>query len=301
MIVRKLRIVGIMKGMFNDISFFYFLQHFTNIAIIKNTEKCGIMYFRGVDYMNKLIKDYLSITFLIMIICWGTLIVCSINGIILKDNPLLYVPYLIGGWSPTIASYISLKKNKQIKGFKDWIKHIFDFKHNLLSYLMVIFLGVVYILPQIFISGYESGFPLYAIVLMIPIMLIGGGLEEAGWRYILQSELEKKHNFLLSTLVVSVIWWIWHLPLFFIQGVAQYGQNYFAFGISVLGLAFSLASIRKNTNSVCLCVLLHCIVNSLSGIYIINENIIGSLVTSIILVIMSLVLVKINNKKKIFN
>ena len=301
MIVRKLRIVGIMKGMFNDISFFYFLQHFTNIAIIKNTEKCGIMYFRGVDYMNKLIKDYLSITFLIMIICWGTLIVCSINGIILKDNPLLYVPYLIGGWSPTIASYISLKKNKQIKGFKDWIKHIFDFKHNLLSYLMVIFLGVVYILPQIFISGYESGFPLYAIVLMIPIMLIGGGLEEAGWRYILQSELEKKHNFLLSTLVVSVIWWIWHLPLFFIQGVAQYGQNYFAFGISVLGLAFSLASIRKNTNSVCLCVLFHCIVNSLSGIYIINENIIGSLVTSIILVIMSLVLVKINNKKKIFN
>lgn len=273
----------------------------SNIAIIKNTEKCGIMYFRGVDYMNKLIKDYLSITFLIMIICWGTLIVCSINGIILKDNPLLYVPYLIGGWSPTIASYISLKKNKQIKGFKDWIKHIFDFKHNLLSYLMVIFLGVVYILPQIFISGYESGFPLYAIVLMIPIMLIGGGLEEAGWRYILQSELEKKHNFLLSTLVVSVIWWIWHLPLFFIQGVAQYGQNYFAFGISVLGLAFSLASIRKNTNSVCLCVLFHCIVNSLSGIYIINENTIGSLVTSIILVIMSLVLVKINNKKKIFN
>ena len=64
--------------------------------------------------MNKLIKDYLSITFLIMIICWGTLIVCSINGIILKDNPLLYVPYLIGGWSPTIASYISLKKNKQM-------------------------------------------------------------------------------------------------------------------------------------------------------------------------------------------
>ena len=251
--------------------------------------------------MNKLIKDYLSITFLIMIICWGISIVCSINGIILKNNPLLYVPYLIGGWSPTIASYISLKKNNQIKGFKDWIKHIFDFKHNLLSYLMVIFLGVVYILPQIFISGYKSGFPLYAIVLMVPIMLIFGGLEETGWRYILQSELEKKHNFLLSTLAVSVIWWIWHLPLFFIQGVAQYGQNYFAFGLSVLGLAFALASIRKNTNSVCLCVLFHCIVNSLGGIYKINENIIGNLVSAIILVIISLVLVKINNKKKVFN
>jgi membrane protease YdiL (CAAX protease family) len=251
--------------------------------------------------MNKLIKDYLLITFLIVIIFWGTLIVFSINGIILKDKPLLYVPYLIGGWSPTIASYISLKKNNQIEGFKDWLKHIFDFKHNLLSYLMVIFLAVLYILPQIFISGYKSGFPLYAIVIMIPIMLFCGGLEEAGWRYVLQSELEKKHNFLLSTLVVSVIWWIWHLPLFFIQGVAQYGHNYFAFGLSLLGVSFSLASIRKNTNSVFLCVLFHCIVNSLGSIYKINENIIGNLVTSIILVIMSLVLVIINSKKKFFN
>ena len=248
--------------------------------------------------MNKLIRDYLLITFLIMIICWGTVIVFSINGIILKNNPLLYVPYLIGGWSPTIASYISLKKNNQIKGFKDWVKHIFDFKHNLLSYLMVIILGVVYILPQIFISGYKSGFPLYAIFLIIPLMLIMGGLEEAGWRYILQPELEKKYNFLLSTLVVSVIWWIWHLPLFFIQGVSQYGHNFFAFGLSVLGLSFTLASIRKNTNSVWLCVLFHCIVNSLGSIYKINENIIGNLVTSIILVTISLVLVIINNKKK---
>jgi membrane protease YdiL (CAAX protease family) len=251
--------------------------------------------------MNKLIKDYLSTTFLIMIICWGTLIVCSINGIILKDNPLLYVPYLIGGWSPTIASYISLKKNKQIKGFKDWVKHIFDFKHNLLSYLMVIFLSVVYILPQIFISGYESGFPLYAIVLMIPIMLIGGGLEEAGWRYILQSELEKKYNFLLSTLVVSVIWWLWHLPLFHIQGVAQYGQNFLAFGLNVLGLSFALACIRRNTNSVWLCVLFHCIINSLSGIYIVNNNILGNIVSALIVIVCSLVLIRLGEKKKIFN
>lgn len=251
--------------------------------------------------MNKLTKDYLLFTFLIMIICWGTCFVCSMNNILLKNNPILYLPYILGGFSPTIASYISLKKNKQIKGFKDWIKHIFDFKHSLLSYLMVLIFGVVYILPQIFISGYESGAPLYTIVFMIPMMLVGGGLEEAGWRYILQPELEKKHSFILSTLFVSVIWWLWHLPLFFIQGVNQYGQNYFAFGLGILGLTFSLASIRKNTNSVWLCVLLHCIVNSLGGIYIINDNIIGSLVTSIILIIMSFVLVKINNKKKIFN
>ena len=156
-------------------------------------------------------------------------------------------------------------------------------------------------MPQCLISGYESGAPLFAIIIMIPMMLFGGGLEEAGWRYILQPELEQKHKFIISTLIVSVIWWLWHLPLFYIQGVSQYGQNYLAFGINILGLTFALASIRKNTNSVWLCVLFHCITNSLSGIYIINNNICGNIVTAIILVFSSLLLLKINDKKKIFN
>ncbi len=251
--------------------------------------------------MNKLIKDYLIYTFLIMIICWGICVICSLNGILLNDNYLLYLPYLLGGWSPTIASFISLKKNKRVSTFKEWLKNIFDFKHNIFSYLMVLVLAILFILPQCLISGYEKRAPLFMIFLMIPVMLFGGGLEEAGWRYILQPELEKKSNFIITTIIVSIIWWIWHLPLFYIQGVSQYGQNYFAFGLNVLGLSFALASIRKNTNSVWLCVLFHCIANSLSGIYIINNYFIGNVITTIILIFSSLSLVIVNNKKKIFN
>ncbi len=222
--------------------------------------------------MNKLIKDYLLYTFLIMIVCWGICLLFSLNGILLNKNYFLYIPYLLGGLSPTIASFISLKKNNKVTTFKEWLKNVFDFKHNVFSYLMVIILGILFILPQCLISGYESGAPLLAIIVMVPVMLFGGGLEEAEWRYILGPELEKKYKFVISTLIVSVIWWLWHLPLFYIKGVSQFGQNYFAFGINVLGLSFALASIRKNTNSVWLCVLFHCIVNSLSGIYIINNN-----------------------------
>lgn len=251
--------------------------------------------------MNKLVKYYLLYTFLIMIICWGLCVICSLNGILLNKYYFLYIPYLLGGWSPTIASFLVLKKNKKVVNFKDWLKKVFDFKHNIFSYLMVIVLGILFILPQCLISGYENGAPIFAIIIMIPMMIFGGGLEEAGWRYILQPELEKKYKFVISTLIVSVIWWLWHLPLFYIQGVSQYGQSYLAFGINVLGLSFALASIRKNTNSVWLCVLFHCIANSLSGIFIINDNILGNIVTSIILIFTSLVLVKVNNKKKIFN
>ncbi len=250
--------------------------------------------------MSKLSKEYLLYTFSIMLVCWGICLACSLNHISINDNYLLYIPYLLGGWSPTIASFIALKKNNKIKNLKDWMQNVFDFKHSIFSHLMVVFLGILFILPQCFISGYEKGAPLFAIVVMIPMMLIGGGLEEAGWRYILQPELEKKYSFISSTIIVSMIWWLWHLPLFYIQGVSQYGQNYYAFGINVLGLSFALASIRKNTNSVWLCVLFHCIVNSLSGIYIVNNNILGNIITAIILIFSSLTFVKINNKEKIF-
>lgn len=251
--------------------------------------------------MSKLNINYLVYTFGIMIICWGTCIVCSINGILLSNNYWLYIPYLLGGLSPTIASFIALKQNKVITGFKEWIKNIFDFKHNLWSYIIVVLFAIIFILPQCLISGYEKGAPLFTIIFMIPMMLFGGGLEEAGWRYIFQPELEKKCHFLISTIIVSVIWWIWHLPLFHIQGVAQYGQNFLAFGFNVLGLSFALACIRRNTKSVWLCVLFHCIINSLSGIYIINDNIIGNIVSALIVIVCSLVLIRIGEKKKIFN
>lgn len=251
--------------------------------------------------MSKLSKDYLLYTFAIMLFCWGACVICSLNGVSLDNNYLLYIPYLLGGWSPTIVSFIALKKNKEVSDLKEWLKNIFDFKHNIFSYLLVLAIVILFFLPQCLISGYESGAPLFATIVMVPMMLFGGGLEEAGWRYILQSELEKKCSFTVSTIIVSVIWWLWHMPLFFIEGVAQYGQDYLAFGLNVLGLSFALANIRKNTDSVWLCVLFHCIVNSLSGVYIVNGNIRGNVATAIILVLFSYAITKINSIKKIFS
>ena len=251
--------------------------------------------------MSKLCKNYLSFTFLIMLIGWGLCLLCSFNGNSLDENKWMFVPYLLGGLSPTIGSYLSLKRNNKVNGMKEWLKNIIDYRHNIVSYILVVFLVLIYILPRCIISGYENGAPVFAIIFMIPMMLFGGGLEEAGWRYIFQPELEKKYSFMASTVIVSVVWWLWHLPLFHILGTAQYGQNYFAFGVNVLGMSFALASIRKSTGSVWLCVLFHCMINSLSGIYIIHDNIWGNVTAAAVLIICSYALVKINGRKKIFH
>jgi hypothetical protein len=52
----------------------------------------------------------------------GICIVSAQFGLTLDNHFWLYVPFLLGGFSPAIASFIVLKRNNEIKGFKEWIK-----------------------------------------------------------------------------------------------------------------------------------------------------------------------------------
>ena len=249
--------------------------------------------------MSKLSAKYFFWTFGIMLLCWGTCIAFSMNGISLTNNSFLYIPYILGGFSPTIASYILLKQNGQVKSLKGWLKGIFDFKHKPTTYTFVIALSIAYVLPLCLISGYHQSAPLYFMLLLVPQMIVGGGMEEAGWRHILQPELEKRFNFAISTIIVSVIWWLWHLPLFLMAGTAQFDKNFWTFGISVLGLSFALSAIKKKTNSTWLCILFHAFANAWSGLYMVNDHILGTVVSSAALILISSAWVKMGGGNKL--
>src|SRR5690554_503279 len=132
---------------------------------------------------------FLYLTFFIAYLSWGLCIAFSLMGYSLHTDYWLYPLYLLGGWSPTIASYIALKRNNQVSGFKEWIRHIFDFKKPAWMYLLMIFFALVFFIPQILMGEVTGIQPLYTFLFLIPLMLFMGGLEEAGWRYVLQPEL----------------------------------------------------------------------------------------------------------------
>ena len=239
---------------------------------------------------------YLLITFSMVAICWGTCLVCGLFGITFSNMPVLYAAYILGGLSPTVAAFLVLRKG----GFLAWLKSVFDFKHSLLSYLLVLVLAACFFLVLCLVCGYTPGAPIFIVPFMIPIMLFGGGLEEVGWRGILQPELEKKLGFVLSTLITAVIWWVWHLPLFFIPGVGQYGADFGVFGINVLGLTFALGTVKRCTGSTWLCVLLHCLINSLHSVFIIHDSYLGSTAASGVLIVLAQILVQTKKKNNIF-
>ena len=122
---------------------------------------------------------HLVLTFVIMGIGWGLCIILGINGLTMKDHVWIYLPWFAGGISPAIASYIILKKNGEVTGFTDWIKHVFDIKQSICAYLLAILFPVLHTVLMCLISGYRKGLPIYWFPLMILAMIFGGGLEEA--------------------------------------------------------------------------------------------------------------------------
>ena len=141
-------------------------------------------------FNRKLFTEHLLITVIIAAVFWGFAIVLGMNGITMKDHPWIMALQGFGAFSTTIASYIALKRNGVVSGFKEWMKNVFDFKHNVLAYVLVVVLAFVQALLHCLIGGFELRAPVYMIVLMLPVMLVGGGMEEWGWRYITFPELD---------------------------------------------------------------------------------------------------------------
>lgn len=78
--------------------------------------------------------------------------------------------------------------------------------------------------------------PLY-LVLMV---YLGGGQEEIGWRGFALDRLLSRHNDLVASLILGVVWALWHLPLWFMTGTSQSFMPFGAFMVMTVSLSVIL-------------------------------------------------------------
>lgn len=238
---------------------------------------------------KKTVVQFTVLTFIIRIIFGGGLVVCEMLGFMLNDYPLLYLPFLISAWSPAIASLIVLRKNNEVSGIKEWLKNIFTIKTSAYNYLFVVVLLIVYMVSMVVSSGLNRAHPAYMFFIwMLASLVAGAGMEEAGWRYILQSELDKKFGYLFTCLIIAPIHIIWHIPL----GI---GASFLWNVINILGINFALGAIHKiSKGNIFLCVLFHCMINAGMGTIMPNQTISGVITTPSIMIVVSITAVSIN-------
>lgn len=125
-----------------------------------------------------------------------------------------------------------------------------------------------------FAFGIQEPISILYMLLNLPLFIIGGGFEEIGWRGYLQPKLEKETGYLVSVLMVGVIWSIWHLPLWLISGTVQSALPFAAYTFLAIILSFSFSALYKYTQNIFLCIFSHAWFNGCIGlaVYISSEG-----------------------------
>jgi membrane protease YdiL (CAAX protease family) len=215
---------------------------------------------------NRLGK-YLLRTYLTSWVSWGILIVLVNNGVAAYSSPIGFVFFVIGGFGPTIAA-ITVQEKRDPKSIA---KFVFGANHKAVPYVLLFCL----VLAATFCLSSRELQPNMAFCLF-PVywleMIALGGLEELGWRGVMQPALEKSMPLPVAVLLTSITWSVWHLPLWFVAGSSQQEFPFAAFAAFALVLSFALAVIYKKTNGVLYCCLFHGFSNVLVSYFVLDVN-----------------------------
>ena len=238
---------------------------------------------------KKITLWYLLITFVIMGFVWGGILIAQHYGYLKRDSIMFFPLFILGGASTTIASFLVLIKSGV--SVKEWFANVFGVKQSPFSYLIVFLFLVCYTVLGFLTGSFTLYTPLGFLFLFGIQNIVAGGLEQAGWSYILLPNLEKSMPFGFAALIFGSIWVLWHLPLFFMDATIQQNMNFGIYFIFMLGYAFSLAAIKRLTGSVWLCVLFHASLNAVLTVFALDLSLSRTIIISLVIIILSLVLV----------
>ena len=187
---------------------------------------------------------------------------------LLRFNPLIG---LLGLFGPALAAIIVTAATEGRPGVRTLLGRVVHWRVSLPWYLVAVGLPAVVALlaatcsvlfgPAVLRFGTLSALDLALVVLVVG--------EELGWRGYALPRLLQRHSPLVASVVLGVIWWLWHLPTFFIPGTPQFDQPIPAFMMMTAAYSVLLTWVFLHTRgSVLIATLLHGAINVSQGFFL---------------------------------
>ena len=220
---------------------------------------------------------FLFVTFLWSWISWLIALSYIPNGIDEKSFPLFIKLFFIGTYAPSICAILTTLYFEGISQTITLFKKLFIWKLSLFNYLLVIFLPIMFTAVGIGIYALYGGQigrfdknGLFAIPTILWAGLFAGPLgEELGWRGFLLPEFQKKFTSIKSATIIGVIWFCWHIPLFWapfgalISGMPFAILPFMTYLLMVISLSWLMTWLVNNSrNSVLIAILFHLSINA---------------------------------------
>jgi membrane protease YdiL (CAAX protease family) len=183
---------------------------------------------------------------------------------------------IIGGFGPLVAAgTLTWILGDSVR---EWAMQVLRWRVPLRYWIVAFFLPALSVIGvsslHILVLGGEfdpepvSTLLLYPVV-FLQVFFIGGGNEELGWRGFALPRLQEQFSAFVASLIIGVVWFAWHLPLFFVSGSSQAGDPLAYYAISVIALSFVFTWVYNQTEgSVLVTMALHASVNSGGLLYL---------------------------------
>jgi membrane protease YdiL (CAAX protease family) len=167
------------------------------------------------------------------------------------DSPIVILGYVIGGLGPPLGGVVFTYLTRGKEGRCDYWLRIIDPRRIKFRWYLVIFLFIPALTAlAAFLDALLGGSgatweeaavnflsaPLDIIPFVLYLFFVGPFAEELGWRGYVLDRLQERWNALTSSLILGIVWALWHLPLFFIRGTYQFnlGAGSFSFWLFML-------------------------------------------------------------------
>lgn len=222
------------------------------------------------------IPSFFLLTF---VIAWG--IWLPVGFLAPKFFLLVILP---GAWTPTIASVLLTRLIEGKDGVRQFLSRVIRWRVGLQWYLVVLFgIAVIAFAAQglniwLFDGApislnLPAGVPKDGLLVALPVIFLvniflGGPLaEDIGWRGYALPKLREKMDAFSASLVIGLVWILWHLPLFWIpEGRSAVGGiPILWFGLMTMAWSVLFAWVYVNTESILMPVLFHAAVNTTLG------------------------------------
>jgi len=199
---------------------------------------------------------------------WGVLAVYDLEPGINLAGGL----WLLGGLGPPIAGVVVVGLSEGIHAVRQFLRRLVMWRVQRRWYAVAILLPGAVVGAALIIDAllYDVSTPVPSVSLLplfigsiVANILIGGGLEEVGWRGFVLPRLQAEYSALTASLLLGVLWIAWHAPLFVVPGAIQTELNPLPFLVQGIALAVVFTWLYNSTRgSLLLVVLLHGTVNA---------------------------------------
>ncbi len=236
---------------------------------------------------------------LITIVC--TFLVGQLILWFVPDNTNIWasVLFIFMNLLPMLVAFGFVQMSGEMSGIGQILKAAFSPHERRYAYVTALAVPLIYYGISVLLGNVTfTGSPFSAMIAYFPWTLLQGGLEEVGWRWYLQTHISIKKSFVLKMLVISVIWFIWHFPIYRLPWITAGSSNYLIFFLMILGNTFTLGAVKELSRGSIPCILAHMLIDTAAVTMLVGSNLTKVALLVGVEIILSVILVEILGRRQ---